>query len=85
MKIIKICGRSLPVPLRIILEQSLNEDKFPENWENVNVFPVHKKEGKGLLKSFCPVCLLPILSKIFERVIYNSLLNYFQSNKLFTP
>ena len=29
--------------------------------------------------------LLPIFGKISERVIYNSLFNYFQSNKLFTP
>ena len=29
--------------------------------------------------------LLPTFGKIFERVIYNSLFNYFQSNKLFTP
>ena len=29
--------------------------------------------------------LLPTFGKIFERVIYNSLFNYFQSNKLFMP
>ena len=29
--------------------------------------------------------MLPIFSKIFERVIYNSIFNYFISNKLFTP
>ena len=29
--------------------------------------------------------LLPMFGKMFERVIYNSLFNYFQSNRLFTP
>ena len=29
--------------------------------------------------------MLPIFSKIFERVIYNSIFNYFISNKHFTP
>ena len=29
--------------------------------------------------------LLPIFGKMFERVIYNSLFSYFQSNRLSTP
>ena len=31
------------------------------------------------------VSFLPIFGKIFERVTYNSLFNYFISNKLFKP
>ena len=37
-----------------------------------------------LLKAYRPINLLPIFSKIFERVIYDYLFNHFQSNKLFT-
>ena len=47
--------------------------------------PIHKKEDKTLIKNYHPISLLPIFGKIFERVIYNSLFNYFLSNKLFTP
>ena len=47
-------------------------------------FNVHKKEDKMLVKNCHPISLLPIFGKIFERVIYNSLFNYFQSNKFFT-
>ena len=38
-----------------------------------------------LVKNYRPVSLLPIFGKMFERVIYNSLFNYFQSNRLSTP
>ena len=38
-----------------------------------------------LVKHYRPISLLPIFAKMFERVIYNSLFNYFQSNILFTP
>ena len=58
---------------------------FPEIWQKANVVPVHKKEEKTLVKNYRPISLLPIFSKIFERVIYNSIFNYFISNKLFTP
>ena len=37
-----------------------------------------------MLKNYFPISLLPIFSKIFERVIYNSLFNDFISKKLFT-
>ena len=47
--------------------------------------PVHKKENKMLVKNYHPISLLLIFGKIFERVIYNSLFNYFISNRLFTP
>ena len=56
------------------------EGKFLEIWKKTNVVPVHIREDKNLLKNYCPISLLP---NIFERVIYNSLFNHFQSSKLF--
>ena len=38
-----------------------------------------------LVKNYCPISVLPIFGKMFERVIYNSLYSYFQRNRLFTP
>ena len=38
-----------------------------------------------LVKIYRPVSLLPIFGKMFERIRYVSLFNYFQSNRLFTP
>ena len=82
--IIKICSESLTILLKIIFEQSLKERKFPAIWKKANVVPVHKKEDKNLFKNYRPISLLPIFSKIFERVIYNSLFNHFHSKKFFT-
>ena len=52
--------------------------------KKANVVPVHNKEDKMSVKNYRPISLLPIFGKVFERVIYNSLFNYFQSNRLFT-
>ena len=75
----------LYIPLKIIFDKSLKNGVFPEIWKRANLVPVHKKENKNLVKNYRPTSLLPIFGKIFERVIYNSLFNYFISNKLFTP
>ena len=84
IKMIKICGESVTIPLKIISEGSLKKGILPEIWKKANVVPIHEKEDKTLIKNYCPISLLPIFGKIFERLIYNSLLNYFLSNKLFT-
>ena len=82
---IKICSESVTILLKIIFQESLKKGIFPEIWKKVNVVPIHKKEDKTLIKNYRPISLLPIFGKILERVIYNSLFNYFLSNKLFTP
>ena len=38
-----------------------------------------------LVKNCRPISLFPIFGKMFERVIYNPIFIYFQSNRLFTP
>ena len=53
--------------------------------KKANVVPAHKKEDKMFVNNCRPISLLPIFGQMFERVICNSLFNYFQSNILFTP
>ena len=84
IKVIKVCEESITIPLKILFDESLKCGVFPEIWKKANVVPVNKIEDKTLVKNYRPISLLPIFSKIFERVIFNSIFNYFISNKLFT-
>ena len=63
----------------------MKEKNFSDIWKNVNVISVHKKEENNLLKNYRRIGLLPIFTRVFERIIYNSLFNHFIRNKLFTP
>ena len=47
-----------------------------------DVVSVHKKIDKQILKNYRPVSLLPIRGKVFQRLIYNSLFEYFIENNL---
>ena len=47
-----------------------------------NVVPVHKKGDKQSLKNYRPISLLPICGKILERLLYNSMFNFFMENDL---
>ena len=59
-------------------------DVYPNEWKKSNVVCILKKESKNLIENYRPISLLPVFSKVFERIIINSLLNYFLENKLFT-
>ena len=49
---------------------------FPNNFILADVTPVFKKEGASLLKNDRPVSVLPVVSKIYERVMQKQILEY---------
>ena len=68
IKMIKICGESITVPLKIIFEQSLKENKFPEVWKKANIVPVHKKEDKNLIKNYAQSVYFQSLVKFMKEL-----------------
>ena len=47
-----------------------------------NVVPISKKGDKQVVDNYRPVSLLPIFSKILERLIFNSLFEFLHENNL---
>ena len=46
------------------------------------MIPVHKKGDKQILKNYEPISLLPIAGKIFERLLYDRMFEFFIENNL---
>ena len=84
LNMIKLCGHHLCVPLKIIFENILETGIFPDQQKEANVTPVHKKNDKQIVTNYRPISLLPILSKVFERIIFKNLYNHLISNHLIT-
>ncbi len=57
----------------------------PSEWKSARVIPLHKKGPKNLLNNYRPISILPVISKIFEKVLYEQLYDYFISNNLLSP
>ena len=49
---------------------------FPNNLKLADVTPVFKKEDASLLKNYRPVSVLPVVSKIYERIMQKQILEY---------
>ena len=69
--------------ITITLNQSLNTGIFPEKLKIAKVIPIHKKEDPSLLENYRPISILPSISKIFEKNIFNQINDYFNLNNLF--
>ena len=72
-------------PLSIIFKNCLQSGTFPNNWKKSNVVPILKKGEKQLLQNYRPVSLLPICGKIFEKIIFNPMLEFLEENSLLCP
>ena len=66
---IKLCGKSIALSLRLIIQPILNDGVFTDDWKKLILSKVkcHKKDSKNLIKIFWPISLLPVISKVFER------------------
>ena len=64
---------SIRRPLFHTLKLSLKDGVFPQLMKIAKVIPIFKKGDASLLKNYRPISLLPIFSKIYERVVYNRL------------
>ena len=79
-----LCDDSIVLPLRLIFQNILATGIFPDLWKRANVTPIHKKGDKQIIKNYRPISLLPICSKLFEKIIFNHLYNFLNSNALLT-
>lgn len=82
-KLLKTVKNVLISPLTIIVNQMLNTGIFPDKLKIAKVTPVYKKDDETLFTNYRPISLLPTISKIFEKVIFKQIYNYFHMNKLF--
>ena len=79
---IKHCTNSATHPLTLAFHNSMAAGTFAAQWKRANIVPIHKKKDKQIVSNYRPVSLLPIYSKIFEKLIFNELLNFFEEKNL---
>jgi hypothetical protein len=63
------------------------EGKFPEKLKWAIVTPIYKEQNldRHYFNSYRPISLLPAISKIYEKAIYNQLYKYMCTNNLLHP
>lgn len=82
--IIKNLFKNFKHLIREIFNTCLKFNYFPKNWKIATVvFFAKRNKDPKLLTSYRPICLLPMLGKIYERLIKHRLNYHLESNKYF--
>ena len=77
-----LCDNSVVLPLKIIFQNILVASTYPVMWKLANVIPIFKKGDKQSINNYRPISLLPICGKMFEKIIFNNLYKYLNTNNL---
>ncbi|KAG6443424.1 hypothetical protein O3G_MSEX002874 [Manduca sexta] len=81
-----LCIKKNLVPLlTTCINKCLEQGSFPSNLKIAKVVPIYKSGTKSDPSNYRPISVLPVLSKIFEKVIYTRLEVFLKSIKFLYP
>ena len=66
---VKLTGQIVAQCLSIIFNRCIREGIFPNAFKKAKIIPLHKGDSVLTVSNYRPISLLPIFSKLFERVI----------------
>lgn len=66
--LLKFCWLELSHPLALLINISFSSGIFPEKLKYAVIKPLYKKGDPRLMENYRPIALVPVLSKIFEKV-----------------
>ena len=72
--VLKECHTELADSLTELYNLSLTLGKVPKAWKCANVVPIFKKGNSNIVKNYRPVSLLPVISKVLEKLIHNTII-----------
>ena len=78
-KILKLAAGVLSSPLTVTINSSIKEINFPDKAKRAAVAPIFKSEDKTDKKNYRPVSILNSLSKVFENVMKEQLIPFFEN------
>ena len=78
-QIIKEIRSLISFPLVHICNLSLQQGIFPDELKIANVLPLFKACDPCVFNNYCPVSLLCVLSKVYEKVMYNRIIAFLEN------
>ena len=81
-KVLKIASSIIAPSLTFIFNLSLSSGIFIDDWKNALVWPVYKGNDRRDMGNYRPVSILPIISKVFEKEVFQQLYHYLKVNSI---
>ena len=79
-----ICDAFLAIPLKIVqlFNLSFEQTIIPKSWKLAKVTPLQKAGNKNDVSNLRPVSLLPLTSKLIEKIVHSRIYSFCENNKI---
>ena len=68
--------------LAILFNTSIETSQFPNFWKLARVTPIFKGGDRSDKSNYRPISILPVISKLFEKLIADQLYQYMTENNM---
>ena len=79
----KRCIDSFVTPLTYLINTSFSEGIFPSELKLARVVPIFKAGDPTEITNYRPISVLTLFSKVFEKIMYNQVLDFMDKNNVF--
>jgi len=81
------CGRYVRLLILALLNSVIQHNRVPDDWQTTMIIPIYKGKGKDKTDpdSYRPIFLIPVVSKLFEKVILNRVYKFLHINMVNFP
>ena len=80
--LLKFISNVIAPILTLSINQSLCTGIVPKSLKIAKVIPLFKKDDAHIFDNYRPISLLPAMSKVFEKIVFIQVYDYFEKNKL---
>ena len=81
-RLLRECSDLIANHLCSIFNQSIVTGVFPDEWKLSKVIPLFKRGERSDLNNYRPISIIPVVAKVFERIVYDQLYEYLTDNNL---
>ena len=79
---LKIGMPILASPLSQLFNLSMSQGLFPDSWKIARVAPIHKTGPTDDQSNYRPISVLPVVSRLFEKLVFDQMYSFLNDNKL---
>ena len=81
-RMLKLVGPIIAPSIAKLINCSFDTSVFPQRWKTAKVTPLFKGGDAESVNNYRPISVLPVLSKVIERHVHDSLCSYLLDNNL---
>ena len=81
-RLLKLAAPYIANEVTFICNHSINNSVFPNKWKEAKVTPLHKNGPLEEVNNFRPISILPVMSKVLEKHVHDSLSEFLQEFNL---